>query len=308
MENKKSFMGPQGLLFALFGVGGSIVLGLLVSNHSQLVHFQHFQNPKVHHPEISVSSLNIRNGVPIEQFSNGMVRAWQKEAKRKGYVQNVPKRFQGVTLNFAKLPPKEKAIALTFDDGPWQGNTAKILDILKKNNIKATFFVVGKALKEHPELGQKIVDEGHIIANHTWSHRYHFFSPQAAAFEIDQTSKLIENITGVKPTLFRPPGGILNNGLASYAKGQNQTVVLWSADSNDYKLPAVPKLVSNVMRDSKSGGIVLLHDGGGNRSRTVQALPQIISNFRKQGYRFVTVPELLEIEDKALAKKPVKQS
>ncbi len=72
---------------------------------------------------------------------------------------------------------------------------------------------------------------------------------------------------------------------------------MWSADSIDYKLPTVPKLIDNVIKDSKPGGIVLMHDGGGNRSKTVQALPEIISNFRKQGYRFVTIPELLEMED-----------
>ncbi len=92
----------------------------------------------------------------------------------------------------------------------------------------------------------------------------------------------------------------MHNGLVGYAKAQKYTVVMWSADSTDYKLPAVPKLINNVIKDSRPGGIVLMHDGGGNRSRTVQALPEIISNLRKQGYRFVTVPELLEIEDKEI--------
>lgn len=191
-------------------------------------------------------------------------------------------------------------IALTFDDGPWSESTAKILDILKQNNIKGTFFVVGQMLKNYPELGKRIVAEGHVIGNHTWHHWYHYFNQQAAAFEIDNTSDLIYQVTGAKTTLFRPPGGMQHNGLAAYAKNKKYTVVMWSADSTDYKMPAVPRLINNVMRDSKPGGIVLLHDGGGNRSRTVQALPQIISNFRKQGYSFVTVPELLEIQDNDL--------
>jgi peptidoglycan-N-acetylglucosamine deacetylase len=92
----------------------------------------------------------------------------------------------------------------------------------------------------------------------------------------------------------------MHNGLVAYARGEKYAVVMWSSDSTDYKLPPVPKLVNNVMKDSKPGGIVLMHDGGGNRSRTVQALPEIISNFRKQGYRFVTIPELLELEDTGL--------
>ncbi|WP_272819323.1 polysaccharide deacetylase family protein, partial [Scytonema hofmannii] len=123
---------------------------------------------------------------------------------------------------------------------------------------------------------------------------------KAAAFEIETTSDLIYKTTGVKTTLFRPPGGMMHNGLVNYAKNQKHTVVMWSADSIDYSRPAVPRLVRNVMRDSEPGGIVLMHDGGGNRTKTIQALPQIISNFQKQGYRFVTVPELLEMEDNGI--------
>ncbi|MGH2414970.1 MAG: polysaccharide deacetylase family protein, partial [Brasilonema sp.] len=135
---------------------------------------------------------------------------------------------------------------------------------------------------------------------HTWHHWYHYFNPQAAAYEIDSTTDLIYQVTGAKTTLFRPPGGMMHNGVAAYAKNRSYSIIMWSADSIDYSRPAVPKLIKNVMRDSKPGGIVLMHDGGGNRSKTVQALPQIISNFRKQGYRFVTVPELLEIENQEL--------
>nr|WP_246275770.1 polysaccharide deacetylase family protein [Brasilonema bromeliae] len=236
----------------------------------------------------------------IETFKAAMLTSWQEEAKTKGFSYDVPSRFHGAVVESAKLTKGEKVIALTFDDGPWAGSTAEVLDILKKNNIKATFFVVGQMLKTYPELGKRIVAEGHVIGNHTWHHWYHYFNPQAAAYEIDSTTDLIYQITGARTTLFRPPGGIMHNGVAAYAKNRNYTLVMWSADSVDYSRPALPKLIRNVMRNSKPGGIVLMHDGGGNRSRTVQALPEIISNFRKQGYRFVTVPELLEIENREL--------
>lgn len=149
-------------------------------------------------------------------------------------------------------------------------------------------------------MGKRIVNDGHIIANHTWHHWYHHMNPQASAFEIDNTTNLIYKVTGVKTNLFRPPGGIKSNGPYNYAKNQKYATIMWSSDSNDYARPSVPRLIHNVMREAKPGGIVLMHDGGGNRANTVQALPQIISNFRKQGYRFVTVPELLELEDKHL--------
>ncbi|PLZ56844.1 polysaccharide deacetylase family protein, partial [Fischerella thermalis] len=222
----------------------------------------------------------------------------QQQAKLKGISYIIPPRFQGAIINQAKLPPNDKVIALTFDDGPWPGYTAQVLNILRENNIKATFFVVGQNLKNYPNLGKQIVAEGHVIGNHTWHHWYHFFNPQAAAFEIDNTSELISQITGAKTTLFRPPGGMLHNGLASYAKSKKYTVVMWSADSLDYNRPTTSILTSRVLKQSKPGGIVLMHDGGGNRSQTVAALPQIISKLRQQGYRFVTIPELLELQDK----------
>jgi chitin deacetylase len=101
----------------------------------------------------------------------------------------------------------------------------------------------------------------------------------------------------------------MHNGVADYARNKKYAIIMWSADSVDYSRPPVARLIHNVMKEVKPGGIVLMHDGGGNRSHTVEALPQIISNLRKQGYRFVTIPELLEQQDKdqnaMTAKKPV---
>ncbi|NEU74839.1 polysaccharide deacetylase family protein [Hassallia byssoidea VB512170] len=293
MENNKSFFWSQGIIIALLALGSSLSLGLMMPI-----------NPKASEAksEISINSnkkhISIETTQRIEQFKSAMLRTWQQEAKVKGLAYSVPQRFQGVTIAEAKLSQNQKVIALTFDDGPWIGSTAKVLDILKKNNIKGTFFIVGQMLKQHPELGVRIVTEGHVIANHTWTHRYHSMNPQVAAYEVESTSDLIYQTTGVKTTLFRPPGGMMNNGVAAYARNQKYTIVMWSADSLDYSRPALSRLISNVTRASKPGGIVLLHDGGGNRSRTVQALPQIIDYFKKQGYSFVTVPELLEMQDK----------
>jgi peptidoglycan/xylan/chitin deacetylase (PgdA/CDA1 family) len=116
-----------------------------------------------------------------------------------------------------------------------------------------------------------------------------------AKSEIEKTNDLIYQTTGVKTSLFRPPGGYLNNGLAAYAKSQKNSVVMWSATSADTDPRAKYQVfVKNILRDAKPGAIVLMHDGGGNRERTVKALPEIINGLKQQGYRFVTVPELLE--------------
>lgn len=292
MENNKSFGWSQGALIALLGLGGCLTLGLML--------------PVMPDNGKSTQTINIKESTlkpmteeRIEALKSSIVTSWHKVAVAKGFSE-VPARFRGVTIAEANLAPSQKVIALTFDDGPWPQSTPAVLDILKKNNIKATFFIVGQMLKEHPDMGKRIVTDGHVIANHTWHHWYHYMNPQAAAFEIDNTSNLIYQVTGVRTSLFRPPGGIKTNGPYAYAKNQKYATIMWSSDSSDYARPSVPKLINNVMREARPGGIVLMHDGGGNRSNTVAALPQIINNFRKQGYRFVTVPELLEMQDKQL--------
>ncbi|MBH8560857.1 polysaccharide deacetylase family protein [Nostoc sp. CENA67] len=208
----------------------------------------------------------------------------------------VPDKFQGKTVYQVHPSSNEKLIALTIDDGPWPNTTSQMLDILKQNDVKATFFWVGQALQANPELAKRVVTEGHAIGNHTWHHWYRRMDEATAKSEIERTADLIYKTTGVKTSLFRPPGGFLNNGLAAYAKSQKNTVVMWSLTSADTDPHAKPQaFVNNVLKGAKPGAIVLMHDGGGDRQRTVQALPQIITGLKQQGYRFVTIPELLKI-------------
>lgn len=295
MENNKSFLWPQGILIALILLSASLSVGLMMLIKPNASEAQ------------SQLSINTNTGrilakvgtqQRIEGLKTTMLTSWQREAQTKGIAYAVSPRFQGVTIKSATLSPNQKVIALTFDDGPWPESTAQVLDILKQNNIKSTFFVVGQNVKNYPDLAKRIVAEGHAIGNHTWHHWYHFMNQQAAAYEVDHTTDLIYKTTGVKTNLFRPPGGIMHNGVVAYAKNSKYAIVMWSSDSLDYSLPAVPKLINNVFRLAKPGGIVLMHDGGGNRTKTVQALPEIIAGFRKQGYSFVTIPELLEMQEK----------
>ncbi|HBL13669.1 MAG TPA: polysaccharide deacetylase family protein [Cyanobacteria bacterium UBA11162] len=220
----------------------------------------------------------------------------REEAKSLNF--SVPVQFQGKTIREVKIKSEQKVIALTFDDGPWQNTTLQVLDILKQETIKATFFVVGKSIKNHPELIKQVVADGHAIGNHTWSHQYHQYSSAHAAREFNQTADLIYKLTGVKTSLFRPPAGILNNGLVSYAHQQKYAVIMWSVDSKDWRSRhiTVQGLIDSTLKAAQPGGIVLMHDGGGDRSKTVEALPKLIAELKKQGYQFVTVPELLEME------------
>ncbi|MDZ8053465.1 MAG: polysaccharide deacetylase family protein [Aulosira sp. ZfuVER01] len=231
----------------------------------------------------------------------------QNAATAKNLIVEVPKPFQGQTIYHAQVKPSQKAIALTFDDGPSPKNTAQVLEILKKNQIKATFFVVGEMVQTYPKVAKQIVADGHALGNHTWDHSYHHMDTAMAASEIDRTADIIYKTTGVKTALFRPPGGYLHNGLADYAKNQNYAVMMWSSLSGDANrhTPQVAGMIKNVVNDVKPGSIVLMHDGGGNRSRTVKALPGIIAGLKAKGYKCVTVSELLEMQAKeeAIAKK-----
>ncbi|MBE8986332.1 polysaccharide deacetylase family protein [Nostoc sp. LEGE 12450] len=289
MEDNKSFFGVQKILIAL-----------LVLSTTTMMFIKSRSSEAESTENINVNKLPAKVGAQqqIEELKATMLKIWQQQAQIKGLSYGVPPSFQGAIVGAAKLTPQQKVIALTFDDGPWPESTAQVLDILKQNQIKGTFFVIGQNVKNYPGLLKREIAEGHVIGNHTWHHWYQFLNPQAAAYEIDHTADQIYQVTGIKTNLFRPPGGIMHNGVADYAKNSKYAIILWSSDSVDYSRPAVPKLINNVFRRAKPGGIVLMHDGGGNRSKTVQALPEIIANFRKQGYSFVTIPELLEMQDK----------
>ncbi|MEH1950603.1 MAG: polysaccharide deacetylase family protein [Nostoc sp.] len=293
MDDNKSFFGLQKILVTLLVLSGSVTLSTMMLIKSSSSNAQSTEN-------INVNNQPSKVGIQqqIEELKATMLRSWQQQVQTKGFSYTVPLRFQGAVVDAAKLTPEQKVIALTFDDGPWPESTGQVLDILKKNQIKGTFFLIGQNVKNYPGLVKQEIAEGHVIGNHTWHHWYQFLNPQAAAYEIDHTADLIYQVTGIKTNLFRPPGGIMHNGVASYARNSKYAIIRWSSDSVDYSRPAVPKLINNVFRKAKPGGIVLMHDGGGNRSKTVQALPEIIANFRKQGYRFVTIPELLEMQDK----------
>jgi peptidoglycan-N-acetylglucosamine deacetylase len=292
VENNRSFFGIQGILIAILGVTGSLSIAFMILFKTNTSDAQ-IKNVSVKNKDIAA---NVKTQQQLEEFKTEMLTSWQQVAQAKGFSTDVPSKFQGMVINAAKLPPEKKVIALTFDDGPWPNSTAQVLDILKKNNIKSTFFVVGQNVKNYPDLAKRVVTDGHVIANHTWHHWYHHMNAQTAAYEVANTTDIIYKTTGVKTSLFRPPGGNMRNGVAAYAKSNKYAVIMWSSDSIDYSRPGVPRLINNIFREAKPGGIVLMHDGGGDRAHTVKALPEIISRFRKQGYEFVTVPELLEME------------
>lgn len=210
---------------------------------------------------------------------------------------DVPTNFQAKTIKHVLVPGAEKVIALTFDDGPWPETTEKILATLKQEKVKATFYMIGQPLKSFPEIGKKVLADGHVIGNHTLHHWYKHMTPLVAQREIEDTAKIIKEVLNVETAYFRPPGGVLTNGLVAYAQKHNQSINLWSVESGDShpKRPTPEAMLKTILAQATPGGIVLMHDGGGHHDNTAKAVPHIIAKLRAQGYKFVTVPQLLEL-------------
>jgi polysaccharide deacetylase family sporulation protein PdaB len=191
-----------------------------------------------------------------------------------------------------------KYVALTFDDGPHPAYTEKILDILKKNNAKATFFVIGKNAECYPEILRKVHESGNEIGNHTYSHPdMKKIAIEKAADEILKTQDIIYNITGKKPKLFRAPGGIFSDELVCAVEDMDYKPILWSwrQDTKDWSLPKVENVVKNVMKNLQDGDIILFHDYNVKGSPTPKALELLLPLLKEKGYTTVTVSELLEI-------------
>ncbi|MGE7624539.1 polysaccharide deacetylase family protein [Viridibacillus sp. NPDC096237] len=192
----------------------------------------------------------------------------------------------------------EKIVAITLDDGPHPRYTGQILDLLAKYRVKATFFVIGENAEKHPELVLRTYKEGHELANHTYTHKYN--QPiNVLENELKKTNDIIHSITGFYPVLFRPVGGQYTDKMIDVATRNGYKVVIWSwhQDTLDWKEIKSQKIINKVVNGTSPGNVILFHDGGGNRTQTIKALKKIIPELQKQGYKFVTVSELIDINE-----------
>lgn len=186
-------------------------------------------------------------------------------------------------------------IALTFDDGPSPAYTSQVLTILQTYGVKATFFVIGTNAAAYPDYVQQEYQQGNAIGNHTWTHpNLTQLSSSEGRSQLQRTSDEIQAVTGVNPTVFRPPGGNFNSSVQSIAASLGLSTVLWNVDPRDWSQPGTDVIIQRVLDAVHNGSIILLHDGGGNRSETVAALPTIISRLEQRGFQFVTIPRLIQ--------------
>lgn len=187
-----------------------------------------------------------------------------------------------------------RALALTFDDGPEPPYTERILDVLGEYGVKATFFVVGAQVLRHPELARRILDEGHLLGNHTHSHPNLLLrAPAAAREELALASASIERVTGIWPQWFRPPFGFRYPWNVSQAARLGQATVTWSLNPRDFENPDADVLARRVLRNARSGDIVLLHDGMRDQSCTVAALPTILRQLQLRDFEILRVDQML---------------
>ncbi|PEE40578.1 polysaccharide deacetylase family sporulation protein PdaB [Bacillus pseudomycoides] len=194
-----------------------------------------------------------------------------------------------------EVPNNEKIIAITFDDGPDPTYTPQVLELLHQYKAEATFFMIGFRVQRNPYLVKQVLKEGHEIGNHTMNHLYaRSASDERLKDDILAGKKYLQKWVK-EPLLFRPPGGYINDAVFTTAKEAGYQTVLWSwhQDPKDWANPGTESIVNHVVKNAKSGDIVLLHDGGNDRSQTVAALEKILSALQKEGYRFVKVSELL---------------
>lgn len=209
--------------------------------------------------------------------------------------------FYGKTVT--KAVTQEKVIALTFDDGPYQPYTDELLDMLDAKQVKATFFIVGDNAAHDPETVQNISAKGHEIALHAGVHTdFLKLNREELIKNIADGRAVVENLTGKKIMYIRPPHGFRDWCVFDAAEENGLTVVNWSVIPRDWTNPGADVIADRVCQDAFPGAIVLLHDGDSpkklaSRAQTVEATGKVIDRLRQQGYRFVTVSELLTYEE-----------
>jgi peptidoglycan/xylan/chitin deacetylase (PgdA/CDA1 family) len=188
---------------------------------------------------------------------------------------------------------QHKEIALTFDDGPGP-YTLQLLSVLDREHVPATFFEVGVEEKYFHAGTAAIVDQGDPIGDHTETH-----APMSELSAVEQQRQLLEETAAIGdwgapfPRMFRPPYGLWNSTTLRLLKKYRMLMILWTVDTSDYELPGTETIVHRALAGAKPGAIILMHDAGGDRTQTTEALPKIIRDLRARGYRLVTVPRLL---------------
>jgi peptidoglycan/xylan/chitin deacetylase (PgdA/CDA1 family) len=201
---------------------------------------------------------------------------------------------------FTGLPPGSRQIALTYDDGPNDPHTLRLLEVLARQGVRATFFLIGRYVKQRADIAREIAGAGHAIGNHTFNHPNLIFATAAQTrVELQQCSQILTEVVGEPPRLFRPPFGGRRPGTLRVARSLGLEPVMWNVTGWDWKGKSAEYVEHKVCRQIRGGDVILLHDGGhaalgADRSQSVIVTDRIISTYKLQGFDFVTIPQMMQ--------------
>ncbi len=199
---------------------------------------------------------------------------------------------------FARGIRGSKQIALTYDDGPNDPHTLKLLDVLAKHNVRATFFMIGRYVRQQVDIARAVAQAGHVIGNHTFTHPLLIFESEAQTrAQLVDCRQALQDAIGEHSNLFRPPFGGRRPATLRIARGLGLETVMWNVTGYDWNAPPAAVIEKKVVRQMRGGDVILLHDGGhrvqgADRAQTVIATDNLIRRYKDEGYEFVTVEEM----------------
>lgn len=200
---------------------------------------------------------------------------------------------------FLGLPPGSKKLALTYDDGPNDPHTLRLLEVLARHQVQATFFLIGRYVKQRPDIARAIAAAGHAIGNHTFNHpNLIFASTRQTRRELQECEQALYDAVGQYSRLFRPPFGGRRPGTLRVARSLGLEPVMWNVTGWDWRGKPAEYVEQKVGKQVRGGDVILLHDGsheafGADRSQTVLATDRLIARYKSEGYEFVTVPDMM---------------
>jgi len=202
---------------------------------------------------------------------------------------------------FTGLPRGTKQLALTYDDGPNDRHTLRLLEVLAKHEVRATFFLIGRYVRQRPEIAREIAQAGHVVGNHTFSHPLLVFKSAAEIRqELSDSRSALQEVVGEHSILFRPPFGGRRPAVLGIARQMGFEPIMWNVTGFDWNAPPSGVIEQKVSKQIRGGDVILLHDGGhkqmgADRSQTVLATDRLIERYKGEGCEFATIPQMLQM-------------
>ena len=200
---------------------------------------------------------------------------------------------------FVGLSARSRQLALTYDDGPNDPHTLRLLEVLARHNVHATFFLIGQYVQQRPDIARQLINAGHVVGNHAFTHPWLVFKgTRQLKRQIADCERALTDAVGAHSNLFRPPFGARRPAVLRIARQMRLEPIMWNVTGYDWNAPSAEHIERKVTRQVRGGNIILLHDGGHrafgvDRSHTVTATDRLISRYKSEGYEFVTIPEMM---------------